>query len=296
MQRAKENGLTEDILGRYSYETTEYIMPVKASNNYISLFFSLLKKYSQYKLATKESLPFAENASYFVSTVSPDNIYQTYKDNSASIMSNTYANQYPAFYQLVEDVHYVLQEPREQIIQSMVSYFYESEHAPEKNTSPKSITPLQFYLHGCEIFKLNRSCVEILELLKMIEATRTSTSACYEDELAQKMRTFEPSLLDKGTNSIFWHNHILNQMSKDSIATLFTLIKEYNVQKHYKITPSLKQYLAYTLKGKLMLLFPDTYNAYAFDHETYALPEFCCLIGKIDLLKQSFNIAQQGNM
>ena len=298
MNNAKEkNGLTEDIMGKYSYETKEYLAPVKTSNNYIALFFTLLKKYNQHVLTTKETLPFAEHTYYILSTLSPETLYQQYNpsNSTSSIMSSTYADQYPAFFELVENLHYMLQEPREHIIHSIVSLFYESYNVPEKNTSPSSLSLPQFYQQGYEIFNSYKAYTELHKLLEMIEKTRTSTSISYEQQLAEKMRTFTPSALEIITHTFLWNKDILTDSTKNYISMLFTLIKEYNTHKCYKVTPSLKQYLAYIFKERLTLPFPDGYNGHAFDTQTYALHEFCCLMRKVDLLKQSFHITQHHN-
>jgi hypothetical protein len=294
MNDAKTKNISEDIMGKYSYEQKSEILN-STNNSYISLFFSLLKKYNRIVAQKKENLPFEKNILYIVPAISSENIYdKAYSDHQQhkSIMQCTYARQYPAFLKLVNDLHFVLQEPKESSIKNIVSCFYGSQSPESKYSLPSSLSFDEFYKQGISILTAEKSYEEIHKLLYMIEHTRISTTTSYEESLADQVLNFTPSLSKTLTNSLFWTKNYLNENTKKHITNIFTLIKEYNTKKQYKITPSIKQYLAYVFKEKRSIPLPDQCNPHIFGCTDYALIEFCCLIHRIDQVKKSFNLTQ----
>ena len=296
MKYAKEYNVTEDMMGHYSYDKDSSRM-LKPSRSR-ALIFSVLKKYFYAASITSEQLPFGETSTVIINPICFLQALNNQHDikNNIGCLNNSYSVLYPVFSDLVHNLYYLLREEEINAIENgLASFFYATQNVVSQNSAIKNSPELsEFYKKAYKMVLYFPSYQQIYDLLCMIEFTRKSTTVAHEDKLAEQMRTFNPTMMEKWFGSSdFLRDDAFTEDIRNHISRLFTTIKKYNQARLYRITPTPEQFKAYCTIQRLAIPLPDSWSSNIFDTEQYAFIEFTYLVGALNELRISLKDAKE---
>jgi hypothetical protein len=286
MNSAKEKGINEDLMGEFAYN--------KSWDSCIPIIFMLLKKYNATVQATGEKLPSFYNSkkpslTEILSTRAHTNI-----NNVTPHITNTCneITKYPAFFQLVYTLCDTVQEhPLPSSIKTFITYVYENNNILLEGYSDGSYKDFksEFYTKAYDMLQafLHESGVNCYNLVQMIDKAKEMGDINNEDDLIAHMAryTAPQSFMTQLKNTLN-SSHIDTERKR--IVLFCKLVKIYNNKRGFKMTPTLNQHHAYSVKKALDISLPESLkNRDLLDENSYAFVEIPSLINAIDLLKKA---------
>lgn len=274
MNTALKSGIDEDSVKLHAYnqsKSSSLKTPARAV-----LLFSLLKKYRFQANKTKELLPFQDDIA-----LSQLRDAKNLKRKKPAPAHYTYAKQFPAFFDLINDLYYAIQTNSKTII-VINSYMHSNEFYENNNHQEISSNDVltDFYKKGFSLINEDddTSHVVLFDLIQLFyKASLQSKNGKFEN----KILAFESGFMDKCFNS----SSYCDINTKNRLVLLYTYIKQFCESIDNKIIPIPNQYLGWSEINKLDLLVSSSFVSAAFNEDQYALIEFMNLLDNIDRLK-----------
>lgn len=285
MNNAKEKGINENLMGEFAYK--------KGWDSCIPIIFMLLKKYNATVQATGEKLPFVYSSKKPSLTEILNTRTNTNTKNVTPHITNTCneITKYPAFFQLIYTLCDTAQEQLSySSTETFMTYLYENNNILLEDYSDGSYKDFksEFYTKAYDMLQafLHESGVNCYNLVQMIDKAKEMGEIHNEDDLIAHMASYTaPQSFMTQLKSTFDSSHIDTERKR--IVLFCRLVKIYNNKRGFKMTPTLNQHHAYSVKRALDISLPESLkNKDLLDENSYAFEEIAALKDATNVLKK----------
>ncbi len=289
MNKAKQYSITEDAVGLFTYQQND-----SHASRSRSLYFNCLKKYNN----AKEELPFNTDDLHINPNLAHAlNIpckYESIEDINDKLKS------YPAYTNLINKLKKIMHESHGTLYTCLYSDIQTLFNDYPQYNDVTNFESCYFYVHGllrqpwCTAYSYNVWPENIYNFLNLVEQIKKIERSSDEKEICHKILNFDPTQTGMGTFLNFIRTNYATAETKNYMALFYTFAEKYNRARGKKITPTYKQYEAYTQQKELDIILPDNFNKTLFAEFVYAFTEFAQLISDVtNLNKISANSLQQ---
>jgi hypothetical protein len=251
MHTAKNNGITEDYMGKYAYQKhTSAFFHVTQSQRYLPLVFSCLKKYMTTNNPTDHSQtphPFAQKIVNLITTHDQHTLRK--------LPDCLYDNQ---------DI-FPLKDSSYMLIPSFETFYRNAVIALD----PKYISPSSIHVGN------------VYNTLQLIEGMKKTYYHFSQDKAVGRMmliRKKQPSMIGK---LLGYTEEDYPITTKNIIAAACALVEKYNTARGDKKNPTGNQYCSYYIIINKELALPDDFNLSLFSADHYAFNELSDLSGDL---------------